>query len=61
MNSYTHPTKLDRIKDWLGGAWYDIWWLAIAERFDPMPEWAIWEMNFFQHINQGWLEMYDEV
>ena len=61
MNSTPHPSRIDKIKDKLGGEWYDIWWLAIAERFDPFPEWAVWELDFFQHINRGWLEMYDEV
>ena len=49
----------DRIKFLLGGDWYDTWWLAIAERFDPMPEWVIWEPDFWGHINRGWLDMYN--
>jgi len=50
--------KLDKIRFRFGGDWYDTWWLAIAERFDPMPEWANWEPDFFDLINKGWLDMY---
>ena len=38
--------------------WYDTWWWAISERFDSLHDLASWESDFFEHINQGWLEMY---
>jgi hypothetical protein len=53
--------NLDTLKDKLGGAWYDTWWIAISERFDPMPECLrCWEPDFFEYINEGWLDMYYE-
>lgn len=53
--------NLDELKDRLGGKWYDTWWIAISERFDPMPEWTrCWEPDFFEYINEGWLDMYYE-
>ena len=50
--------NLDSIKDRLGGKWYDVWWLAIEERFNPRPDWARFDPDFFELINQGWLDMY---
>jgi hypothetical protein len=49
--------NLDKLKDRLGGKWYDVWWFAIDERFNPYPKWA-GEPDFFEIINQGWLDMY---
>lgn len=49
--------NLDTIKDRLGGAWYDSWWLAIAERMDPDPPMRF-APDFFEYINEGWLDMY---
>ena len=51
--------KLDSLRFKLGGDWYDTWWLAITERFDPMPL-GFGEPTFFDLINDGWLEMYGE-
>ena len=49
--------QLDAFRFKFGGDWYDEWWLAIDERFAPMPEgWG--EPTFFDLINKGWLEMY---
>ena len=52
--------NLDTIKDRLGGAWYDTWYLAISERLDPTPKWTCWEPDFFEYLNEGWLDMYYE-
>ena len=49
--------NLDDLKDRLGGKWYDVWWIAIDERFNPLPKW-IGLPDFFQQINAGWLDMY---
>ena len=49
--------QLDALRFKFGGDWYDEWWLAIDERFDPMPE-GFGEPTFFDLINKGWLEMY---
>lgn len=38
--------------------WYDTWWIAISERMDPLHPLASWEPDFFEYINQGWLDMY---
>ncbi len=38
--------------------WYDTWWWTISERFDPLHSLAEWEPDFFEYINQGWLDMY---
>ena len=38
--------------------WYDVWWVAICERMDPLHPLASWEPDFFEYINQGWLDMY---
>ena len=51
--------NLDDLKDRLGGKWYDTWWLAIAERFDPFPP-RNYAPDFFEYINEGWLDMYYE-
>ena len=51
--------NLDDLKDRLGGKWYDVWWLAIAERFDPFPP-RSYAPDFFEYINEGWLDMYYE-
>ena len=40
--------------------WYDTWWVAICERMDPLHPLASWEPDFFEYINQGWLDMYYE-
>jgi len=40
--------------------WYDTWWIAICERMDPLHPLASWEPDFFEYINQGWLDMYYE-
>ena len=40
--------------------WYDTWWWAISERMDPLAPLASWEPDFFEYINQGWLDMYYE-
>ena len=51
--------QLDNLRFKLGGDWYDTWWFAIVERFDPYPEFAYaWEPTFFDLINKGWLEMH---
>ena len=50
--------NLDDIKDRLGGKWYDTWWWAISEWMDPLNPIACWEPDFFEIINQGWLDMY---
>ena len=50
--------QLDKIRFRFGGDWYDTWWLAISERFDSLNSLASWEPDFFEHINQGWLDMY---
>lgn len=51
--------QLDNLRAKLGGEWYDTWWLAISDRFDPFPEFAYkWEPTFFDLINKGWLEMH---
>ena len=39
---------------------YDVWWWAISERMDPLAPLASWEPDFFELINQGWLDMYYE-
>jgi hypothetical protein len=49
--------QLDNLRAKLGGDWYDNWWYAIDERFDPMPE-GFGEPTFFDLINKGWLEMH---
>ena len=51
------PTIFDVLRSKLGGNWYDNWWYAIDERFDPMPE-GFGQPTFFDLINKGWLEMY---
>jgi hypothetical protein len=38
--------------------WYDTWWWTISERFDSLNSLASWEPDFFEYINQGWLDMY---
>ena len=40
--------------------WYDTWAVAIDERLNPCPKWASWEPDFFEYINEGWLDMYYE-
>ena len=40
--------------------WYDVWWVTICERMDPLHPIASWEPDFFEYINQGWLDMYYE-
>jgi len=51
--------QLDTLRAKLGGDWYDTWWLAISERFDPLPEFAYkWEPTFLDRKSKGWLEMY---
>ena len=50
--------QLDKIRFRFGGGWYDTWWLAISERFDSLNSLASWEPDFFELINQGWLDMY---
>ena len=41
--------------------WYDTWAVAIDERLNPCPEWTRgWEPDFFEYINEGWLDMYYE-
>ncbi len=52
--------NLDELKDRLGGKWYDTWWLTIFERFNPKPGWVKFAPDFFEYINQGWLDMYYE-
>tara|TARA_S200002703_G_scaffold158307_1_gene168296 strand:- start:392 stop:613 length:222 start_codon:yes stop_codon:yes gene_type:complete len=49
--------QLDSLRSKLGGDWYDTWWFAIDERFDPFPL-GLGEPTFFDLINKGWLEMY---
>ncbi len=51
--------NIDDLKDRLGGKWYDTWWLAIFERFDPFPL-GRYAPDFFELINEGWLDMYYE-
>ena len=46
---------IERIKERLGGVWYDTWWCAIFEWLHH-PEYP---QEFWTEINQGWLEMYD--
>ena len=50
--------QLDKIRFRFGGDWYDTWWLAISERFDSLNSLASWEPDFFEYINEGWLDMY---
>ena len=38
--------------------WYDTWWWTISERFDSLHILASHEPDFFELINQGWLDMY---
>jgi hypothetical protein len=40
--------------------WYDTWWWAISERMDPLSPITSWEPDFFEYINEGWLDMYYE-
>lgn len=49
---------IDTLKDRLGGKWYDTWWFAIEERFNPRPIWAKFDADFFDYLNEGWLDMY---
>ncbi len=51
--------NIDDLKDRLGGKWYDTWWLAMFERFDPFP-FGRYAPDFFELINEGWLDMYYE-
>ena len=46
---------IERIKERLGGVWYDTWWCAIFEWMHH-PEYP---QEFWTEINHGWLEMYD--
>ncbi len=50
--------QLDKIRFRFGGDWYDTWWLTIFERFNSRPGWAKFDPDFFERINQGWLDMY---
>ncbi len=52
--------NIDDLKDRIGGKWYDTWWLAIYERFNPRPGWAKFDPDFFEYLNEGWLDMYYE-
>ena len=38
--------------------WYGTWWWAIRERMDPLAPLSAWVPDFFEYINQGWLDMY---
>jgi len=50
--------QLDKIRFRFGGDWYETWWWTISERFDSLHSLAEWEPDFFERINQGWLDMY---